>query len=1414
MLKLVLFLISLIIFLPLLSESYSYFGGDMIESNLPISKQINSLKQSDIIKFNEISETQKFKRYLIFGKGSASELGTVSQFPNSISSSNGFFSIVTIPESSISIFQSKGFHVIEDFQLDFHSRYSSSDNLSKVSTIGNIANSADVHKLYNVTGNGVTIAIVDTGVDFSNPDMQHAIARDIDNIPIMLDPDGQGIVLTNATFIANIDQYKTIHNFTKTFDYNTTSKVIVKQRNEGVFLDINQGGVGTSLLVYNSLFPMYGTSPLLNGTLTDNMKIGNDKHDYIESKSGIYRLGVMYQGLPSQPQVVPVLMVDSKISGNYDTIIPDMSTSWQDFTKTNEDEKLEFDFDFTDDVHHMLGDQNEFMIYDYDDDGEFDYSVGTIGAQVLDIYGVINKKSKMDETFGAVNGTLLPPIDNRGHFFGVMTDPMGHGTASAATIISKGVQEYDIYNNTKKFKIQGIAPDAKIIPVKALWFGDILYAWLWSAGFDNDDVDWKFSGKIRADIISNSWGVSTFPNFEYAPGFDMLSLVMTSLSLPQSFSDDYPGVLMVSSAGNSGPGYGTIGLPNASPPGISVGATTNNIFVGYGPFKDEPRFGNTTKHSDHIVDFSSRGPTLIGDPKPDLMSIGAYSFTPSSVTKPSKDYDVDPFQMFGGTSMSAPIVSGTSALVIQSLSDQSQSYTPSDVKNILMSTSKDIQNDAFTQGTGLVDSLDAIRLTYGEGGVFQVYNTATSKNLDLVLKTPLTNLNYTAFGMQLPSISFEGMNQTSWYGGRLNPGDATTSTFIVKNPTNKTLTISVIPEKLELIEKLTFDGVTEPLLQDSFLNESKKYRPNYVSLGNFTTSEKIKLNSTLNIPENSSLLILNANFPFEQFMNQTSPVYADDLKISSLYLYDWKDKNKNSEISSDELSLVNRGGSWGTVQELRVSKPNEQFENSPVVGVYPVPERYSFWGGSINQNSTSMDYTLSASYFKKNIWNNVTVDKQNLTIPPKQSEEVIVTILTNKEQKTGIYDGFLKFEGEHQTINAPVSYVIVEKVDKDIPFSFIGKNNDMNFGNEYVKGAFDMSNRYMAGDWRQYYLDIQDSTINSASFELSWENTNTNFSAFILDPQGRIIGTNMPTGVFGHFMNWASLDWLGNTPFSQGGGFFPVKNKDDTSTIILAPVNQTGTYSLLIHSTLFEGKDITEPINIAAKFSTLTTDQNPPRIVLESNKFLKSDDIILPKIIEDNLFSIIYTLDGKQIEIGNAGIDISKIDDGEHSLIIDATDKFGLKNSETFYFIVDKKIPIIELLSQNNTAISKRLDIQVSVSDQNLSKSNYLSFLLPTGERILDKKSFSYDVSDLDEGEYSIEIFAQDEAENNISSKIIFEVNHSVVDPPKTSISTISPEIVESNENYLPIIIISVIVIAIVSVLLILKQKSKIPQKN
>ena len=120
---------------------------------------------------------------------------------------------------------------------------------------------------------------------------------------------------------------------------------------------------------------------------------------------------------------------------------------------------------------------------------------------------------------------------------------------------------------------------------------------------------------------------------------------------------------------------------------------------------------------------------------------------------------------------------------------------------------------------------------------FQVYNTESSKNLNSILELPLKNLNYTAFGMSSPSLSLDKINQTSWFGGRLNPGDTSKTTFIIENPTNKTLTIKIIPQKLELIEKLTYEGFTEPRLHDSYLNKTDTYVPNYVPLGNLTAAE-------------------------------------------------------------------------------------------------------------------------------------------------------------------------------------------------------------------------------------------------------------------------------------------------------------------------------------------------------------------------------------------------------------------------------------------------------------------------------------------------------------------------------------------------------------------------------------------------
>ncbi len=1237
------------------ANSHAFTSGDIYSEN-SFHNDSDDLFDSDILKIDsDFFKSNNFKRYMIFGTGSDDLDFFKKNSIYGIQSNGGFFYVAVLPESSISNLVSQGYYVIEDSKLDFHSDIS---NVTDASRIGEITGSTLAQTKYNVTGSGIKIAVVDTGVDFSNLDIRDSLARDKNNHPIMLDADGQGIILTNSTFFAFIDEDGIIRNNTKPIPEGITSSVY--RTKDGVFLDVSQGGNGTQIHIYNSFFPQFGNSPIFNGTLDTDIKIGKDSRDYIKSKSGIYHLGVMYQGGLEGPlariQVVPVLVVDSNVAKVYDTVIPDLSTSWEDYTRYDlkSGEKPKYDFDFTDEKPIILGSGNEFLVYDSNNDGKADYSAGTIGAQVLDVYSAIqNKTADIDKTLKAINGTLLPAFDTKGEFFGVMTDFMGHGTSSASSIASKGEQTYDIYNNTKKFTIKGVAPDAKIVPVKSLWVGDTVYAWLWLSGFENQEHSWNFTGTPKVDIISNSWGVSNFPSFNAAPGMDILSVILGILATPHSLDDNYPGVTIVSSAGNSGHGYGTIGLPNASPFGITVGATTNNVFVGYGPFKDQPRFGNTTSHFNDVVDFSSRGPGIIGDPKPDLMSIGAHGFTPSNVLKTTKNSKEESFSLFGGTSMAAPLVSGSAAVLMEGLNKQSKEYDPFTIKNILMSTAKDLQNDPFTQGSGLVDVDKALSFVNGKEGIFLVSNDASYNNIKKILKPALESINSTSIGFEKFEFPTKIMPMTSWFAGHLLPGEHSKTTFTIENPTDKPIQISIKPTTISLIKNTQFDGTTKVRQQDSMLNKSDTFIPNYIKLSDIKEHKELGEFFDKNpIPDKSSLMILNLNFTFDNFMNKTDVLYANDMKISSLYLYDWIDKNNDTNIASNELSMINRAGSWGTVQELRISEPNEKFKGTPLVGVYPVPTRYSYYLGDTKQNSTSMEYTLSASHYQKDKWSIIWPETETITVPANNTAKVDISLVVPNDLQTGNYQGFITFEGKTHTVNAPVSFVVKKEIaQKDSLVLIQGKqSDDILFGNGYIKGAFDMANRYMAGDWRQYYFDIKDDSINSAAIELSWKADDTNLSVFVMDPRGRIIQTNMPPGVFGHFLGWPSLDWLGNSVFSQGGGFFPVKNKDNTSTILYVPINQTGTYTLLAHSTLFGGNSTTEPIMLAAKFSNISSEiqsiqdnSNKTEIINSmenvtsefSNKTMYNDSQIVIQDANDSSFNIGLTIGiGVGITIG------------------------------------------------------------------------------------------------------------------------------------------------------------------------------------
>jgi hypothetical protein len=93
--------------------------------------------------------------------------------------------------------------------------------------------------------------------------------------------------------------------------------------------------------------------------------------------------------------------------------------------------------------------------------------------------------------------------------------------------------------------------------------------------------------------------------------------------------------------------------------------------------------------------------------------------------------------------------------------------------------------------------------------------------------------------------------------------------------------------------------------------------------------------------------------------------------------------------------------------------------------------------------------------------------------------------------------------------------------------------------------------------------------------------------------------------------------------------------------------------------------------------------------------------------------------------------------------------------------------------------------------------------ILPDGELLTDVTSYQFDTAPLEDGQYEIQIYATDKAENVAIKTISFFVDHNIID----SQIPIFDEKQSSEQNYLLIIGITIgIAIGVISVLFATKK--------
>jgi serine protease AprX len=270
-------------------------------------------------------------------------------------------------------------------------------------------------------------------------------------------------------------------------------------------------------------------------------------------------------------------------------------------------------------------------------------------------------------------------------------DDWGHGTHVAGIIAGNG------YDSTGAR--QAIAPGASIIALKALDFE--------GKGYISNIIaalDWAIANRTQHNIrvINMSLGAGVFESYHTDPLTQAAKRAVDA------------GIVVVAAAGNMGkaqngqPQYGAIGAPGNAPWVITVGASSTN--------------GTTDRRDDNIALYSSRGPTMIDfAAKPDLLAPGSGTVSlsnPNSAMYTTKSqYLVAgrrtglgflPYLTLSGTSMAAPVVAGSVALMLQA----NPSLTPNMVKAILQFTAEVKSNQNYlTQGAGYLNTLGAVRLS-------------------------------------------------------------------------------------------------------------------------------------------------------------------------------------------------------------------------------------------------------------------------------------------------------------------------------------------------------------------------------------------------------------------------------------------------------------------------------------------------------------------------------------------------------------------------------------------------------------------------------------------------------------------------------------------------------------------------------
>lgn len=899
---------------------------------------------------------------------------------------------------------------------------------------------------YSVMGENVTVGIVDSGIDFANPDLGlETIARDSEGYPLILSINNGLVLFTNVSMKIN----------NELITENTVVKVL-----DPIDLSVYEVKIGY------------------------NVTIGD-----INSLTGVYKVGLLlYYFIPlhlvSYDKVLWVktfilaIMVDDEIPGVYSKVYFDLSTAFYDLSITMRELEKRIlgrsvwreplaewaDYSILDENYFKPG--SEIIARDFDNDGYYDFSIGTVAGYYLDTVGLIN------QTPGYYVGW-----DYAGRFLSIMNDYFGHGTRVATIIAGRGSREYSGYNGL--FRVKGVAPLSKIATGSVLWSYDTFILEAWLSGYtpifrkigDIYYIEFNYYGSKRADIINNSWSyINTYRIVQNVPGSDLLTYLFDTIVFTKTFIAKDP-VILVFSTGNSGPGYSTIHSPSSGLLVLTIGASTwlkPLVDLGYNGLQDE------------VAPFSSRGPNALGYSKPDLVVNGLIEYTSTRVID-GYGYG-SALDVFSGTSLAAPYVSGSLALLLnlyRNINGSGSYIDPLFARVLLKNSCDDLGYSPYVQGCGRLNVLRAAEIIVLNKPLVYV---------DKGLKQVFVENYFNIYGDSIyNALSY--LYDTSHYD-IVYPGYLDNFTLIVNNHVGE---ISIYSRELYLYKgDVVYDGVF-----------------------NFRERLVVEIPKQLYIfSDYVEIIVLLENATYPPFMFSKTPISDSYSYIA--YLFDWRDSDGDNTVDDSEKYYISLSYRTSVETYLTVSKPDEKTVGKLILEIEP----------KANTLVKPVDLKIITRAYKYR-------ESSLLTYPSKAvlngTGNISIGISIGNRIVPGIYETALVVEYGVGKVLIPVS-ILVPLVLDNLSTIMIGlEYSDLRYYTFRLRGLHDLHSSYETSDWRILPIVITEPNITGVLFVARWSSGYSTDLSIAITPPGGVFTSEGSINVFATYKLASKVGYVYNS---------------------------------------------------------------------------------------------------------------------------------------------------------------------------------------------------------------------------------------------------------------------------------------------